>query len=291
MMPKMDGIEATKHLRDAGYTKPIVALTANAMVGQAQMFLQNGFDGFISKPIDMRDLNSLLNKLVRDKQPPDVIEEARKQMASGKKVKPPQASSQEQPESAFASREVAGLDIAAGLKRYDYDEEVYIKILRSYVSSVRSMLETVEVVGKDTLFDYHIKVHGIEGASRNIFAEQIGELAGNLKDAAKAEDFDYIEKHNPKFVEDLKEFIDAISTLISAINAETRKPKKDAPDTDALLRLAAACKVYDMDGTDSAMAEIEMYQYESGGDLVDWLRESVDMMRFPQIVEKLSNIN
>jgi CheY-like chemotaxis protein len=69
MMPEMDGIEATKRLRELGYTKPIVALTANAVAGQAEMFLQSGFDAFISKPIDIRVLNDVLKKYVRrDKQ-------------------------------------------------------------------------------------------------------------------------------------------------------------------------------------------------------------------------------
>jgi len=69
MMPKMDGIEATKIIRSMGYTQPIVALTANALIGKAEMFLQNGFDRFISKPIDSRELNIILNELIRNKQP------------------------------------------------------------------------------------------------------------------------------------------------------------------------------------------------------------------------------
>ena len=77
MMPQMDGIETTKRLREMGYKEPIVALTANAVSGQAEAFLRNGFDEFISKPIDIRQLNMVLNKLVRDKQPEEVLEAAR----------------------------------------------------------------------------------------------------------------------------------------------------------------------------------------------------------------------
>jgi len=77
MMPNMDGLETTKTLREMGYTHPIVALTANALVGQVEEFLRNGFDGFISKPIQTAHLNSTLTKFVRDKQPPEVIEAAR----------------------------------------------------------------------------------------------------------------------------------------------------------------------------------------------------------------------
>jgi len=74
-MPKMDGIQATKIIRDIGYQKPIVALTANAMIGQAEMFVENVFDGFISKPIDIRELNASLNKFVRDRYMSQVVEQ------------------------------------------------------------------------------------------------------------------------------------------------------------------------------------------------------------------------
>ena len=67
MMPLMDGIETTKKIRSLGYSGVIVALTANALVGNAEMFKQNGFDDFISKPIDLRQLNAVLNTYIRDK--------------------------------------------------------------------------------------------------------------------------------------------------------------------------------------------------------------------------------
>jgi len=66
MMPEMDGIETTNHLRNLGYLDPIVALTANAIVGQAEVFLQSGFDGFISKPIDIHQLNAVLNRYIHN---------------------------------------------------------------------------------------------------------------------------------------------------------------------------------------------------------------------------------
>jgi signal transduction histidine kinase/ActR/RegA family two-component response regulator len=67
MMPDMDGIETTQQIRALGYKQPIFALTANAVVGQQDKFLKNGFDGYISKPIDVRQLNDSLNKFIRDK--------------------------------------------------------------------------------------------------------------------------------------------------------------------------------------------------------------------------------
>ena len=74
MMPKMDGIETTQKLRELGYTGFIVALTANALVGNDKMFENNSFDDFIPKPIDINQINTVLNKFVRDMHP----EEAKK---------------------------------------------------------------------------------------------------------------------------------------------------------------------------------------------------------------------
>jgi signal transduction histidine kinase len=65
MMPEMDGIEVSKTLRAMGYNRPIVALTANAIKGQAEMFMQNGFSGFMTKPIDIKILNSYLVRFVK----------------------------------------------------------------------------------------------------------------------------------------------------------------------------------------------------------------------------------
>jgi len=67
MMPDMDGIEATKIIRDMGYSYPIVALTANALKDAAKMFMNNGFSGFISKPIDIKQIDAYLIRFIHDK--------------------------------------------------------------------------------------------------------------------------------------------------------------------------------------------------------------------------------
>jgi signal transduction histidine kinase/DNA-binding response OmpR family regulator len=91
-MPEMDGMEATKIIRELGYKEPMIALTANALVGQDKMYLENGFDGFMSKPIDTRQLNSTLNRFIRDKYPPETVEAARKlknKLEKGEDAGPP----------------------------------------------------------------------------------------------------------------------------------------------------------------------------------------------------------
>jgi len=71
MMPGMDGIEVIKNLHNIGYNRPIIALTANAIKGQEEIFMENGFAGFMTKPIDIEILNSYLMRFVKNAVPYD----------------------------------------------------------------------------------------------------------------------------------------------------------------------------------------------------------------------------
>ena len=64
MMPEMDGIEATKIIREFNKDLPIIALTANAISGMREMFLENGFNDFLSKPIEAKKLNKILEEWI-----------------------------------------------------------------------------------------------------------------------------------------------------------------------------------------------------------------------------------
>jgi CheY-like chemotaxis protein/anti-sigma regulatory factor (Ser/Thr protein kinase) len=73
MMPELDGVETTQLLRKKGFSKPIIALTANAIAGAREFFLANGMDDFIAKPIDAAVFNKVLlqwlpkNKIISTK--------------------------------------------------------------------------------------------------------------------------------------------------------------------------------------------------------------------------------
>ena len=74
MMPGLDGIQTMDIIRELGYNEPLIVLTANALIGQAEEFIKCGFDDFLSKPIQTKNLNTVLIKYIKDKQSPDVIE-------------------------------------------------------------------------------------------------------------------------------------------------------------------------------------------------------------------------
>ena len=292
MMPGIDGIETTKRLRDMDYVAPIVALTANVVSGQAEMFLENGFDDFIAKPIDIRELTTILNKHIRDKQPPDVIEAAREQehkMSRHFTEIYLDSVSKGHDETQLASTKISGINIAKGLSRYEGDADTYIKILRSYAASVRAILEGISDITDETLSQFRVDVHSIKGASYDIFADSVGSKAEKLEHAAKSNDLDYINEHNTQFLKETWSLITEIEDAISVIDASSTKPEKDVPDREPLLRLLDACELYNMDDVDAAMAEINAFKYTADEGLSEWLRSNVDMMNFSEIVERLND--
>ena len=104
MMPDMDGIEATRYIRnmpgDYYKTVPIIALTANAMSGAREMFIENGMDDFVAKPIEMTELNRVLKRYVQSRAPEGYMEKMRESQAAQKGGKEEEALPVSLPESA-----------------------------------------------------------------------------------------------------------------------------------------------------------------------------------------------
>ena len=283
MMPGMDGIEATRHIRElpSDYAKniPVVALTANAVAGNEEMFLSKGFQAFLSKPIDIARLDAVIRQWIRDPEKEQLLADADSHEENSGKTG-----------SFLLDKEVAGMDVRNGVTRYNGDEEVYANILHTYSVNTRNLLASIEIVTRDKIKSYEITVHSIKGSSFGICADYVGRLAADLENAAKTGDLKYIGMHNRSFIEAAGKLVSDIENLLASRNADNPKPKRDKPDGVVLSKLLTACDAYDMDEVDAAMEELTGYLYESDDGLVDWLHENVDLMNFTEIVEKLSGL-
>jgi len=297
MMPGMDGIETTKRIRSFNYAEPIVSLTANAVAGQADMFLENGFDNFISKPIDIRQLNAVLNKYIRDKQTPEVIEAARREEAKAQQEAAQSAEADtDNAVSGHFTGKIPGINTTKGLLRYDGNVDTYLKVLRSYAASVRSLLTSVGKIidtgiNETNIGLYKINVHGIKGTSLDVYAEQIAKEAKDLEMAAEKGDTAFIKDNNDPFVEAAWKLVNDLEEIFTSMETDNPKPKMDKPPEELLIKLHAACKDYDIGSADEVMAELDKYQYTNDDGLMEWIRKCMDMMGLKDIADKLSYLD
>ncbi|MDR1693086.1 MAG: cache domain-containing protein [Oscillospiraceae bacterium] len=275
MMPGMDGVEATRIIREEigteyARTVPIIALTANAIAGSEKMFLSKGFQAFISKPIDIMKLDSVLHTWVRDKSQEDGLATEQAGVES------------EYDGNQLAGVTVRGLDIESALERFNGDSAVLFDVLRSYAAGTRPLLQKLrEDLAAGDMGNYAVTVHGIKGSSFGITASEVGKKAEALEKAAKAGDTEAVRAGHPVFEVLVSELLGGLDDLLNKIGLD--KPVAAAPDPETLRELRRACEVFDMDGVDNAMEKLEAFRYERGGDLVRWLREQVGNMAFEEI--------
>ena len=241
MMPEMDGIETTGHLRDHGYKHPIVALTANAMTGQSDMFLENGFDEFISKPIDIRKLDTILLKLIRDKQPSDVIDKARSELkAAGNDV-----------------------DDDVGDDTEPDPDEVDQELLDSFKDDAKKALFFLEDLFEKSgwhsdeglLQKYITTVHGLAGILAWIKETDLSAFSKSLEASGREKDTDRIDSQTPSLINKTRELLSNMGAFdeISAAG-----PGKDDEDLQKKLKLLAEkCADYDRKGTLDIISSIK----------------------------------
>jgi HPt (histidine-containing phosphotransfer) domain-containing protein len=278
MMPEMDGIEATRVIREEIGTEyarniPIIALTANAIMGNEEMFLSKGFQAFLPKPVDIPRLDAIVRQWIRDKSQEEetpVVEIVRSDQETN------------------FGRSLDGIDLQKGYEFFNFDKQSFLSVLHSYVANTPPLLDAIKTVKKTDLDKYAITVHSLKGSSMGICAENVGGMAEALELAAKKGDFDYIEKNNSAFVSEAGKLITGLVEMLDDIAKENPKPKKDEPDKETLDKLYEACNQYNMDGVDEAINELDSYEYNKGGDLIDWLKENVEKMNFAEIKERLS---
>ena len=267
MMPQMDGIEATRRIRGMGYTGSIVALTANAVAGQEKIFMESGFDEFISKPIDIRQLNKILNALVRDKHPEE---------AAAMRLK---ADSETDIKASAPSNKIDPFLAALFVKDSDRAVNIIDELIARGIGSDEESLRT-----------YTIHMHGLRGALANIGKISLSSRAKNLEDLSRSKsNIPILEKETPIFTDDLKELIEELASKMNEGSGEV-----DAQDEDKdflnqkLTSILEACDDYDDMVIEECLVELKAKKWsKSTNDLLAVIAEQLLLSGFDEIKEAL----
>jgi signal transduction histidine kinase/CheY-like chemotaxis protein len=216
MMPDMDGIETVAAIRAMGKTAPrfldmpIIMLTANAMKGQQEMFLETGSSDFLAKPIEMKKLNVILETWIPKS----------KRIPMGCVPKPEPVIDETPPD-------IPGLDTRAGLANSGGIVRIYLDILADYCQAVTKNLGMIKDAAENRDFVlYTTLVHGLKGSSRSVGAMNCGDYAAEMEDAGKKEDDWKIQEKTGEFLSLFAAQVNAITEVLHQHHAGQDPQKK-----------------------------------------------------------------
>ncbi|MDR3256035.1 MAG: response regulator [Synergistaceae bacterium] len=249
MMPGMDGIETLSAIRGLGgrcAELPIVALTANAVSGRREMFLENGFNDYLSKPIEISKLNELIERWV----PCEMRQTVGLQTKREPQIKP--------------SIEIDGVDVAKGIAMTGGTEANYRSVLELYCRDAESRIEFLDLshAGSD-IRNFSTQVHALKSASASIGAEAISLEAALLEDAGKNSGIATIRERIDGFREDLSAVVANIRDALKMPGAFDERPPEGAEAPveseeiiQCLSRLKNALAAEDVGTADGILAKL-----------------------------------
>ena len=213
MMPEMDGVEAVQIIRsecgDNGRTPVIIALTANAMDGVKDMFLRNGFQDFIAKPLDRKQLNDVLAKWIPS--------------AYKKVQKPEDKEAVLKPKINFEDIAIDGIDIKEAMKHHSGEVEDFLELLHLYcMDGNRKVGFLQELLDNEEYAVYGIEVHGLKSASANIGAMELSAQAREHENAVNRQDIEFVQRHREELITCYKRQVAEINKYLNTRNNVTR---------------------------------------------------------------------
>lgn len=255
MMPEMDGIETTRVIRrllgNNGQV-PIIALTANAVEGTAEMFISEGMNDMVAKPIEMRVIVSKLQKWL----PPEKIEKLRK------KGQGPRPVHKEETAQMTTNISIAGLDVQKAMSLLG-NEELFWSVLKEYYRVIDKKSALIqEYEQKEMWKEYTVEVHALKSASRQIGATDLAHTAEQMEAAGNAENAALIHKITPGMLEEYMFYKGILAPYFT--KAAEEQSGKEA-DQDEIMGLFAAMEEamenLDMDAMEKVIQDMGQYSY------------------------------
>lgn len=213
MMPGMDGEEtlnAIRKLKGEKYRKlPVIVLTANASRDARDIFIRMGFQDFIPKPLEIRALNSKLQKWLKPSQSSPIVEYKVDDEAENAKS--------DHDKNIYAVEASGDIDVKEGINRIG-SISIYIKTLKNFYNTIGKKRKTIKNAFPSDMKTFVVEVHGLKGLAAMVSANKLARLSLDLENKGKANDIsgissvleDYLE-YLATFEELLKEMIDRYS--------------------------------------------------------------------------------
>lgn len=216
MMPEMDGIETLKNMKWVAENKnsetPVIMLTANAIIGAKDEYLNTGFDDYLAKPIKENELEAIIRKYLSNELVID-FSDADRNKAVNAKTEAEASSIKPQTEKKGLMERLDFLDARVGVRYCAGSEAIYGEAIKSYaVGRLRD--EIVEYYEKEDWKNYCIKVHALKSTSLNIGAMELSELAKALERASKTGDIAFTKAQHENMIKEYDELLEKLREVL-----------------------------------------------------------------------------
>ncbi len=287
-MPGMDGIEAFHNMKKMtdglNFNTPVVALTANAVLGARQLYIDEGFSDYISKPVDTVRLEQILLEYL----PPDLV------------IKCSDTQNEEEPDETVETDEtsvykkIPGINYEAAITNCG-SEDTFIQALEIFYNTLDKKAGDIERFEREKdIKNYTVLVHALKSAARLVGALKLSDDAKYLEACGDKQDIAEIEAKTPALLSQYRGYKPVLEKVFG---------KKDEPDMSlpemsvedlhemySLIKGFAAD--FDLDNIDSMIAETKNYRIpEAERDKFEKVKECVTNADWGTLEELLSSMS
>ncbi|MBP5160306.1 MAG: response regulator [Lachnospiraceae bacterium] len=285
MMPGKDGIETLNLLRgdpsNENVNTPVVAFTANAVSGMKEMFKKNGFDEFLSKPIDIAKMDDILirfldHRLIEFVDEYDTDDDEEETVVAAEPLLP-------------------HMDMDSALANCGGSMDILVNLLKIVYADGKKKLPLIEKYREEgDIANYTIEVHALKTTCANIGYREMSEKAKALEAAGRNEDRETIDRDTPEILKEYEELLSDIEKLESR-RESVRMPSGDAGSfmtlQDKLAVLRALLRDYETDVAEKIL-ECSFSSEESGiyRDRIEEIRGKMELYDYDGAQEVIEDI-
>ncbi|MBR0032390.1 MAG: response regulator [Treponema sp.] len=293
-MPEMDGVEAMKKIRardGGGRNRTIIALSANAVNGAREMFLREGFDDFVPKPVQGKDFAHALRKWLS----PELIQESDGQAEEDRSDYeiPPDFPQIDEKKLDFT----AAIENAAGFQNW-------LKIAKTFAFSIDEKSSAIENYLSDCdLKNYTIQVHALKSSARILGATKLSKDAEELESLGKKAQGQsvpeatratiMIMKKTPALLELYRSYAETLAQIKNYGEKSAKEKTEMTPQEieNTFAQIVSACDSCDLDTIEKEFAKLKNANLpDSVSEKMEALGSAIENIEFDEIIEIIGSI-
>ncbi len=281
-MPGLDGIETLQEMKklpvNLNATTPVISLTANAISGAREQYIEAGFQDYLTKPIDSKQLE----KLLIDYLPPEKISAADENSEVEEEIQLPD----------FLAR-IDDLNAREGVEHCG-GMDSYMDALKVFANSILDASAEIEnYFNEGDWKNYTTKVHALKSSARVIGANELSDRARRLEDAGNANRIEEIQNDTAALLKLYRSYFEKLSPLIETEETNSNKPLIDEDSlAEAIEAMKDAAANFDIDSLEFILESLEDYQLpENEFERYKKIKSAVEKLDWESITSILNENN